>query len=764
MKSTGMMRVVPLAALLGAGLASAPSFSQIEEVVVTAQKREQSANDIGITMNAFTATQLDDYGVLAAKDLEGLVPGLTVTNDQPSGVPVFTIRGVGFQTFTAGASSTVGLYIDETNIPYSVMIGQTLFDIERVEVLKGPQGDLYGRNTTAGQINFISKKPTDEFTAGIKASYGRYNTLDAEGYVSGPISDNVNGRLALQSITSDEGWQESLSRPGDNLGELKAYGVRGLLDIKLAESAQLLLNLHQYINKSENIAATPIVDFSGGIIGPIAVSSGDSKAADWSADHKPKNDNKSEGVTARLNWDLASDLSLISISAWDKFNRDDKYDTSGIPQQDADSTNNTDIKVFTQELRLEWTGLEDWYLLGGIFYSDDRVDENYLLENGGGVLGASLGLDGLSTRYQQDSDSIAVFGHAEWQFTDKLRLTIGARYTQENRKWTGCTYDSGDGTLAGLWNDTLTPYVLNPQGLDPGTLQAGDCGVYNDIHGSPGFDTFGVYSQKIDSSETQGKISLDYTITDGVLLYGTVSTGTKSGGFNGAAVQTHQGLIAYEPEDLTAYETGIKSLWLDSTLQVNAAAYYYDYSDKQQGTVAVTPVGNIVVAITNVPESEIYGAELDGLWQITDHLTWNLGVSYLHTEITKYQQVDPVNSVWPDVVTFDASGNDLDNSPEWQTNSTLTYVFNLTDSLDLSIAGDVIYKDDSTTVNQDIEGYTLYNARLGIGARDGSWSAMAWSRNITDEYYYQSESTSNCCIVRLNGMPRTYGVTVAYYY
>ena len=145
------------------------AIAQLEEIIVTAQKREQGVNDVGITVNAFDASQLAAYGVLRAKDLETLVTGLTVTNDQPAGVPVFTIRGVGFQSFTVGSSSTVGLYLDETNNPYAAMVGGSLFDIERVEVLKGPQGDLYGRNTTAGQINFISRKPTEDFEASSRA-------------------------------------------------------------------------------------------------------------------------------------------------------------------------------------------------------------------------------------------------------------------------------------------------------------------------------------------------------------------------------------------------------------------------------------------------------------------------------------------------------------------------------------------------------------------------------------------------------------------
>ena len=169
-------------ALASAALAlpNAVTAASLDEIIVTAQKREQGINDVGITVNAFTAQQLQNYGIQSAEDLETITPGLTITDAQPSGVPVFTIRGVGFADFTPAASSTVGLYFDEVNLPYSVMSRGILFDVERVEVLKGPQGDLYGRNTTGGQINFVSRKPTEEFSGGIMASYSRFDVFDAE--------------------------------------------------------------------------------------------------------------------------------------------------------------------------------------------------------------------------------------------------------------------------------------------------------------------------------------------------------------------------------------------------------------------------------------------------------------------------------------------------------------------------------------------------------------------------------------------------------
>jgi iron complex outermembrane receptor protein len=181
--------------------------AQIEEITVTAQKRSQNLNDVPISISAFSGEQLSDFRMTSAEDMAQFVPGLTVNETAATGVPLYTIRGVGFQDYSTAASSTVGIYFDEVAMPYTVMTRNLVFDTDRVEVLKGPQGDLYGRNTTAGQINFVSKKPTKEFEAGITGGYGRFQAWDVEGYVSGG-SDTIQGRLAFKTVQSDEGWQK----------------------------------------------------------------------------------------------------------------------------------------------------------------------------------------------------------------------------------------------------------------------------------------------------------------------------------------------------------------------------------------------------------------------------------------------------------------------------------------------------------------------------------------------------------------------------
>jgi len=758
------------------------AMAQLEEIVVTAQKREQGINDVGITVNAFTAEQLLDWGAKSAEDMETMVPGLTITNQQPVGAPVYTIRGVGFNDFTTSASSTVGIYNDTTNIPYPVMTRGVLFDIARVEVLKGPQGDLYGRNTTAGTINFISNRPTDEFESGVTVGYDNYSTFDLQGFVSGAFNDRVRGRAALRSVTSSEGWQKSVSRPGDELGERGEFGLRAMLEIDLSDDVELLLTGRYFSDQSDNLAATATAIVPGFDQSSLPASFS-AEDADWSANHRPVNDNETIGLSANLTWAFG-DLQLTSITSFDEFERDQaRFEPSAVNYEDADITNTTDISVFSQEFRLESTGNDRLYWSTGLYYNDDDIDENYLMN-----FRDSLGLTGES-RYSQQTESFAVFGHTEYNLTDRTRLTLGARYTDEDRAWSGCTYDTGDGLMAGFYNSFVTPVFLEP--LFPGAapIAPGGCTVFNDVVGTPNVGQFTPFSDTINTSQAMGKVTLDYMPNDDVLIYGTISSGFKSGGFNGALALSHTMLQPYNKEELVSYEVGIKSTLLDGNMQLNASAFLYDYEDKQESTVFIAPVGG-VVGFDNVPESTISGAELEMTWAITEGLRWDLGIALLDSEVDEWTARCPAGlfgapvalpagcpaeSVFGNVLFYDASGDGLNNAPEVQATSTLSYKWSASDSLDMMLAADVTYKDDnigsiaapdgdSATVpfSAYLPDYTLFNARVMFNSADGPWGLTIWGRNLTDEYYWYSTARVNSTSTRINGMPRTYGVTFSY--
>jgi iron complex outermembrane receptor protein len=791
------------------GLAPIAGAAQLEEVLVTAQKRAQGANDIGITVNAFSGDQLKDMGVSTAEDIAQFTPGLTINDTAATGVPLYSIRGVGFQDYSTGASSTVGLYFDEVNMPYTVMSRGAVFDIQRVEVLKGPQGDLYGRNTTAGQINFISNQPTEEFEGRISASYGSYETVDLEGYVSGALTDGVQGRLAFKTTQSGEGWQKSLTR-NDKLGEKDVSALRGIVNFELNEQANLVLKMHYVNDQSDNKAQTAYNGFdsgqdrisnahsqlenyttdTGGIITSLTstppwFSTGDSKAADWTNSYtsaitgetfniRPQRDNELKGISAKLEWDFDG-IVLTSITAYDNFERVEANDWDGGAFNDSSNINTSEIDVFSQEIRV--SGQTDTLLwIAGLFYSSDEVDEyyHYFMSDsrfGNGSIPFGIGpfilspILELDTKYNQETDSQAVYGHIEWSFTDKLRLTVGARYTEEDRDWSGCTFSASDNSL-GAFTNTLFGT----------TLQAGDCGTIDDDPNSPTYvfdllgtananDAFHVYSDTVSSENLMGKLGLDFQLNDDILLYASWSKGFKSGGFNGANSNTTLQLQPYTEEELTAIEIGSKTTLLDGSMQLNASAFFYDYKDKQEQNTAVAFVGNIS-GLSNIPESRINGAELELQWAPLDGLNINAGVAYLDTLIEKWDATDANLSAWPTVVTFDASGLELAQAPEWSYNAMVSYGWEVADGLYLEAGADLNYKDSTsggTQPSDATESYTVYNARVSISDSSETWKAQLWSRNLTDEYYYPSAFTGgNGPFVRSVAMPRTVGITVDY--
>jgi iron complex outermembrane receptor protein len=788
-------------AILYSGIASSQA---IEEIIVTAQKREQGANDVGITINAFTGQQLKDFGFKTAEDMAMLTPGLTVNETAATGVPLYTIRGVGYQDYSTAASSTVGLYFDEVALPYTVMSRGLMFDIERVEVLKGPQGDLYGRNTTAGQINFVSKKPTDEFEAGITAGVGSYGTFDVEGFASGSLSDSVRGRVAVRTVQSSEGWQKSTTRD-DELGELDTMAIRAMLEFDLGESASLMLNVHYVDDQSENRANTaydgtvaglsefalPYTPLDQYVFGanagetPPWYSAGDNEAADWTNSYtsvqtgrtfnlRPQRDNQLAGASATINWDIG-DITLTSITAFDQFDRIEANDWDGGFYNDSSNINTTDLSVFSQELRL--TGGDDalnW--IAGVYYSSDEVDEYYhyfmsdsLFGNGSVAWGAvpfmfSPILE-LDTKYFQETDAIAAFGHVEWQFTDDWRLTLGARYTSEEREWSGCTYSADDGTLADFnnfaWGTSQVPGSCGTIDDDPNSPT--NIGI---VFGTPNVDdAFQVFTDTIKTDRWMGKVTLDYSVNDDVLLYGTISNGFKSGGFNGANSNGTQQLKPIREEVLTSYELGVKATLAEGTVQLNAAAFFYDYEDKQEQDRAVTFVGNIS-GLDNVPKSEISGAELDMQWVPADGWNIHLGVAILDTEITEWMAVDPDLSAWPVTVRRDASGLELAMSPDLQYSVLVAKEWAVGNSSILDAAIDYSFTDSTTGGTQPSDAtddYGVANARIGYGSNDGKWRVLLWGRNITDEYYYPAAyQGGNGPFVRVNGMPRTWGVSLDY--
>jgi len=757
-----------VAAISLSSVAPVAGQGMLEEVIVTSQKRAQSLNDVGIAVSAFSGEQMKDLGIVTAGDLAKHTPGLYLTDAGASGIPVYTIRGIGFDDISPNSNGTVGLYLDEVAYAYPVMTRGIQYDMERIEVLKGPQGTLYGRNNTGGAINFISNKPTDTFEAGVTGEYGRYNFQRVTAFASGPLTDNVRARAAID-YTGQDGWQKNeVTR--EELGEIESLGYRFLLDWSITENLDAMFKFHGGKDESENpvpqsFLASPSTDasaypyyyddawaFAKGGEPRVVQDLKDNGAALWNPGRKPGRDNTTSGASLTLAWD-AQYFTLTSITAGDKFEREETGDWDGVLDDRSFNIMETEIDSFSQELRLTSNSDGSLSWIAGAYFASDEVDDDltFLFEDASNSAGANQA----QTIYNQETDIAAVYGHAEYQFTDQWRLTGGLRYTEEERDIEICTYDS-DGSLSGLYN------AFGLTDSDGGTFAPGDCATLGEFNGV-GFDNE-IYSDSIDVEKFTGKIGLDWLPNDDWLVYSSVSTGFKSGGFNG---QPSSGRATYEPydeEELLAYELGFKATLLDGSMQLNGSAFYYDYTDKQVTDATADAVFGFLTKIKNVPEAEVTGLEMELIWRPITGLDVKLAGTWMDTEVKEFDDGFDFNTFEENL---DFSGNELPNSAEAQYNALVAYQWPVSDGMNLRVQADYMYTDSyfsylSNNDNDQVDSYNLMNARLALQSADGSWEVAAWGKNITDEYYYVSNTLGNDVFSRYAGMGATYGVSVSY--
>jgi outer membrane receptor protein involved in Fe transport len=511
--------------------------SFVEEVVVTAQKREQSINDVGMSIDVATGEKLSDLGISDTADLGKVVSGFNA-NTNYYGSYVYTIRGIGFQDTALASSNTVSVSIDEMPIPFAAMTVGAILDLERVEALKGPQGTLFGQNSTGGAINFIANKPTEEFEAGIDLQYGRFNELDVAGFLSGPISETLSYRLAGRSITSD-GHMKSYT-DGQGLGPDpvwvangrsydidKKAGEKDLLNGRLSlqwdpsDRFSALLTLNAWRDKSDThrpqsfgTATLNPVNTLNPLIENYPVAPKNNRSADWGpcvnadggtpdnltgeldVDGNPENlsnrlldncvpaarDNDYWSASLRLDWNLSDDLVLTSLTSASEFDRFEGLEADGTIYQDYENLQQGDIEVFFQEVRLSGSvgGKGSW--VAGVNYEHTESYDSFLHSYGmsSAIPTAVLSftpLGPIDIYSDQETDTWAVFGSVEYPVRDDLYLTVGLRYTDQKRDYVGCADDAGDGTWSAISDEIQTLLQILDSLVDPTVAIVGGAGL-----------------------------------------------------------------------------------------------------------------------------------------------------------------------------------------------------------------------------------------------------------------------------------------------
>ncbi len=801
-------------ACAAATFSTSTAFAQgmLEEVVVTAQKRAQSAQDIGITMSTMGGDDIRNLGVYEASGLTDFVPNMELSNSGDSDIPIFVVRGVGLQDYNTNNTPTTAVVVDDVYQPYGVYSAFSMFDSERVEILKGPQGGLYGRNSTGGAINFISRKPSfDEMEGDAAIDAGKYGLLNFRGGFSSPLGDRAALRIATQYDSSD-GYYYNTHLRRDTGGKDKLQ-ARLTLSVDVTDTLSADLRYTYGRDKSEmgipepngwldpntafgptglETAAGPLPDILGPNLAPCdaAVATGipDSSCVNLNGargdgryrgaeSRNRHNDDEFNAATLSLKWDIG-EVTLDSITNFttldflhqnnsgslgigpDEANRADweavsdatgrniNYDDTYITLYDSE------MESWSQELRLSSNNIEGFNWMVGVVYAKDTIDELRDCSFGALLFADQVAFPGCGFMpFEQDTEATSIYGQVVFDITDNLTLTTDLRYTQEKKDYDGST-NLHDGAWAYYAFGYAASYeeALAIFGGDPKAPLV-----------------LAENKTDYDQSEPSWKVNLDYHAFEDTLLYANIGRSFKSGGFFGGFFFDPRGVESYDPETNTAYEAGFKSTLADNTVQLNGSVFFYDYKDFQSPLGIPDPAsGATFSGLTNMGDVETYGAELDLRWAPIYGLDLRAAVGYLNTEIVK---APPGLGVVLDLLQnpVDVEGNELNDAPQWSANLFGRYDFTVTDSISAAVQADVSWTDDYwlEITNEPYaaeDGVALVNARIELYAADeSSWRVAAWGKNLTDK---QSRTATNYDGIFSNysywSAPRTYGVTLSY--
>jgi outer membrane receptor protein involved in Fe transport len=766
-----------LASLALGGPAALAQGGMLEEIVVTANKRQQSINDVGVTVTALSGEAIQNRQITNPEEFAAIIPGLALAPSSHN-TPVYTLRGVGYNADALAVYPAVSLYMDEAPMPFPVLGGRSLFDLERVEVLKGPQGTLFGQNSTGGAINYIAAKPTAEREGNIEIGYGRFNEFQANGFLSGPVGERSAARLAFDYRKRDD-WQRSYTRD-DELGAQDYFAARFIFETNPSERLSLSLNLNGSIDKSDPQAKQTITIIPSAAGAPTVeeatyplVPDNDARVADWTPDPYPEGDRKMMQASLRIDYDLTDSVILTSLTTYNGLDQDPVTDLDGAAPQFADNPKDEgEMRTFNQEIRLSNASALNartrWTLGANYDTAEIKEDQHIAYRDNSLSNAANLFINISGIDSTSDIENWAVFGNVEYDVTDALTLRAGARYTDTSNDTEICGYSPGDGRVAELF--TLLGELIGGQRIELGPR---DCYTLNDqfLPGDP-------FLFDLEEDNVSWKVGADYRVSMDTLLYLNVSKGYKAGSFPAVTASVQSALIPATQESVLSYEFGTKATLLDGRLQANAAIFYQEYDDKQiQGTLKDELFG-LLQQLQNVPESRIAGAEADVSWMPVSGLTITGSASYLDTEVETFASTDIYGN------DQDFSGDRLPFAPEWTVVLDVDYrtplgargdrelfmglTYNYRTDADAYIGGSRIPlpdRDDIRTLYERpfiIDGYTTVDARLGMSFLESGLRVTAWGKNLTDEFYATNLVSNNDVVMRMVGQPRTYGLTVSY--
>lgn len=753
--------------------ASAEEAVSIGDIVVTAQKRSERLADVPMSITAMTGDQMLKSGITDPTQLSQIVPGFSY---QPGafGAPILSIRGIGFNDNSVSAGPAVTAYVDQVALPYSVMARGAMLDLERVEVLKGPQGTLFGMNSTGGAINFIAAKPTPDMAAGLDLKYGRFNEVTASGFISGPLGDTLRARLALQYERAD-GWQRSATRSGDKLGDKEFVNGRLLLDWTPSDRLSFELSVSmwhdgsesqaaQFVQFSPAVAVTPITQYIADAMSAAPTVGDSAREADWDANGDYDRDDNFYQGALRADWRMTDTITLTSITAYSEFHGQSPIDVDGTAFTAFNvSSHKSYLRSFAQELRLDGdVGPLRWMV--GANYQDDIADESTLNQNQAtnNQIGPFL-FTQTGQIANQDIETKSAFGSLDYHVTDALTLQASARYTKQNRDFIGCIHDAPVGP-AGVTAAEAFSWLASFLSGRAITVPAGGCLTMDDATFNPQFAT-----SSLNEDNVSWRLGADYRLSPRAMVYANVTKGYKSGSYSLVPGILASQFTPVTQESVLAVETGTRLSTPGNVLEADLAVFYADYRDKQLKGIVLNQVFGPLPQLVNIPKSEIYGFEFNLVARPTEGLRLTGGLTYVKSKVLK-DPVAPAEPRDPYGVLTSYIGEAFPNTPKWQFIGDAEYRFPVGSAgMEAYVGASLSYRSKSTAAfaaddTFELPDYALLDLRAGVESGDGRWSGQIWGRNVTNKYYWNNVTHLTDYVSKLAGMPATYGISLSVRY
>ncbi|WP_293454888.1 TonB-dependent receptor [Phenylobacterium sp.] len=729
------------AALCGAGTPAAAQDAAsheagiVQEVVVTATRRETKLQDTPLAITAVGGESIARQGVRDLQELSLAVPSLVMGPDAAFGFNA-SIRGIDSAASGIGADTPVGFYVDGVYLGRNASGVFGLANIERIEILRGPQGTLFGRNATAGAVSIITKLPTSDTQFMAEGTYGSYANLTLRGMASGAITDNLAGSIAIFH-NRVKSYADINSFTGDEMEPIRESNVRGVLRWRPNERTDVIVRGD--VGASDDSAVWPDVVRLPGYVGtaatvtPAAIQATYGHINDIDLNNNPYIQRRQGGLMLEVNHDVTDTIRLTSLSAYRDSFASFLVDTDAGPHTLARSWMESERQnQYSQELRFASSGSSPFQWVAGLYYFREHAKVRYFIDRFNVAPVDEIAFNPINT-----TKSYAVFGEASYLFFDRLTLKVGARYTRETKDFANTSVRD----LNPNPNEQLPRVLPFPDALRRETSK-----TWSDV--SP-------------------KVSADFKVNDDIMIYASAQKGFKSGGNN----FTSADFVAsptFNPETVWSYEAGIRSEWLDRRLRLNVTAFYMDYKQLQMRV----NIGPGQALFRNAANAVSKGIEADGVFVVAPGLTLNGGVTILSSKFQDYNffAANPAGCLGgrfdAGSLTCSYSGNDLQRSPHFKGTIGALYQF---DAGPAEVDAEVTYSYTSSQYYDDRNllgpgAYSGLNAYVALRPHESNWALRIWGKNLTNERYYGHLNPIGAAILGTPNAPRTYGITATFTY